>query len=931
MASLSSLNFKLMANIAPFKKGLNKAERSLDQFGRKMQQTGKSMSMKLTAPLAALGAVSFNVFKNFEFEMSKVKAVSGATAEEFAALEKNAKDLGASTMFSASQVAGLQTEFAKLGFSATEINKVTESTLNLAQASGADLAHAAEVAGSTLRAFGLDASETGRVTDVMASSFSSSALDINLFADSMKFVAPVAKSAGMSLEQTSAMLAVLANNGIKGSQAGTALRRIISEIGATGKPVAEALQELAEKGLNLADAKDEVGRSAQSALLVLAEGVDQIAPLTSEFENSAGAAKEMSDIMGDTAFGASKRLESAMEGLGISVGEIVAEAVVPMIEGVAELASKLNNASPKTKRLVVVMASLAAAIGPVLFMTGGMIRNFRILKIAIVKTGVATKVTAAAQRLLNLAMAANPVGLLIAGLTAVVGVFMALNREQKEAVEKQRELSDEAKKEIAQTTIRQRQANQLINAIADENTETDQKQRLIKKLNEEYGDLLPNLVSEKTNLKDLIKLQNQMNNQIGEKIALMAMQDKLTSATSDAVDAQKQLNDEIEFYDDLSVRAKESFGMAITDKVLKDMEAALKTSTMASGVIKSMSGDQIMMARNLLDSKKKITEYTAEVNTAVDEVQDLSNKTDKLAQSFTSSSPRIEDTDDKVHRLGGTAKDTRTEFEKLADEIHKRFLKTAAMRDFGREMQAALNFETIEVSPGNFIIAPRDIDFDLDLEEVEEEFDDVEFEPIDPAKMDKTANTVSSAFVKMQVAAMNLNQTMSDMMKGMAIDTIAGMADIAGAMMMGQASMSDMQNFLLSQFAKMLSQLGKMFIEYGIALKGFKMSTLTMNPALAIAAGAGLIAISGMIGAHMKKMAEGNDIPALAKGGIVTGPTLALIGEGRESEAVIPLSKLDAMMTGGRQSVTVHGRISGQDILLSSEKATRTRSRYRGF
>jgi hypothetical protein len=915
-----------MANISPFKKGLNKAERSLDRFGRKMQQTGKSMSMKLTAPLAALGAVSFNVFKNFEFEMSKVKAVSGATAEEFAALEQNAKDLGASTMFSASQVAGLQTEFAKLGFSASEINKVTESTLNLAQASGADLAHAAEVAGSTLRAFGLDASETGRVTDVMASSFSSSALDINLFADSMKFVAPVAKSAGMSLEQTSAMLAVLANNGIKGSQAGTALRRIISEIGATGKPVSEALQDLAKQGLNLADAKDEVGRSAQSALLVLAEGVDQIAPLTQEFENSAGAAKEMSDIMGDTAFGASKRLESAMEGLGISVGEIVAEAVVPMVEGIAELASKLNKASPSTKRMIVVMASLAAAIGPVLFITGGMIRNFRILKIAVVRTGVATKVAAAAQRLLNLAMAANPVGLLVAGLTAVVGVFMALNREQEEAVEKQRELSDEAKKEIAQTTIRQRQANQLINAIKDENTETDQKKRLIKKLNDEYGDLLPNLVDEKDNLKDLIKLQNQMNNQIGEKIALMAMQDKLSSATSDAVDAQKKLNDEIEIYDDLSVKAKESFGIAITDNVLKDMEAALKTATMASGVIKSMSGDQIMLARELLQAKENITEYTGEVNTAVDEVEDLSNKTDKLANAFSSSSPSIADTDDKVGRIGGTAKDTRTEFEKLGDEIHKQFLRTAELRDLAK----LVGTTTITID-GIDVIVPSGFQEDLELEEIEEEFDDIDFEPIDPAKMDKTSNTVSKAFVKMQVAAMDLNKTMSDMMKGMAIDTIAGMADIAGAMMMGEASMADMQNFLLSQFAKMLSQLGKMFIEYGIALKGFKMSTLTMNPALAIAAGAGLIAISGMIGAHMKKMAEGNDIPALAKGGIVTGPTLALIGEGRESEAVIPLSKLDAMMTGGRQSVTVHGRISGQDILLSSEKATRTRSRYRGF
>ncbi len=923
MASLSSLNFKLMANISPFKKGLNKAERSLDRFGRKMQQTGKNMSMKLTAPLAALGAVSFNVFKNFEYEMSKVKAVSGATAEEFAALEKNAKDLGASTMFSASQVAGLQTEFAKLGFSATEINKVTESTLNLAQASGADLAHAAEVAGSTLRAFGLDASETGRVTDVMASSFSSSALDINLFADSMKFVAPVAKSAGMSLEQTSAMLAVLANNGIKGSQAGTALRRIISEIGATGKPVSEALQELAEKGLNLADAKDEVGRSAQSALLVLAEGVDQIAPLTSEFENSAGAAKEMSDIMGDTAFGASKRLESAMEGLGISVGEIVAEAVVPMIEGVAELASKLNNASPKTKRLVVVMASLLAAIGPVLFVTGGMIRNFRILKIAIVRTGVATKVTAAAQRLLNLAMNANPVGLIITGLTALIGVYAMFNRKQEEDVELKRELSDEAKDEIANNQVQLRQANSLIDAIKDQNTSNEMRQRLVKKLNTEYKDFLPRLADEKGEVNDLIALQKELNDQVSKKIAMIAMQDEISQATQNAVDAQKQLNEALKSQEDLALQAADAFGHMPSAAELK--HAA--TSFMASDVTPEMQE----VANSILMVNISVKELERQLDVANGEIVSLNNEADGMASTISGATTTNKTYSSSLDKMGDKAKDTRTEFEKLADEIHKRFLKTAAMRDFGREMQAALNFEEIKLSDGTFVIAPRDIDFDLDLEEIEEEFDDVEFEPIDPAKMDKTANTVSSAFVKMQVAAMKLNQTMSDMMKGMAIDTIAGMADIAGAMMMGEASMADMQNFLLSQFAKMLSQLGKMFIEYGIALKGFKMSTLTMNPALAIAAGAGLIAISGMIGAHMKKMAEGNDIPALAKGGIVTGPTLALIGEGRESEAVIPLSKLDAMMTGGRQNVIVHGRISGQDILLSSEKATRTRSRYRGF
>ena len=396
----------------------------MDKTGRKMQQFGKNMSMKVTAPIVAMGAVSFNVFKSFEQEMSKVQAVSGATAEEFKALSDNAKQLGASTMFSAREVASLQTEFAKLGFSANEITKVTESTLALAQASGSDLARAAEVAGSTLRAFGLDASETGRVTDVMAASFSSSALDMETFAESMKFVAPVAKSAGMSIEETSAMLQIMSNAGIKGSQAGTALRRIISEIGASGKPTAEALKDLAAQGLNLADAKDEVGRHAQSALLVLAEGVDQIKPLTTELEHSGGAAQKMADIMGNTAFGAGKRLESAMEGLAISVGELVAVAVVPLVEFLAKAAGALNNMSDGAKKAIVIIGGIAAAIGPAVFILGSFQR-------ALVAVRTATWLTTAATTAFGVAVqiATSPITLIIAAIAALSAgvIYVAYN------------------------------------------------------------------------------------------------------------------------------------------------------------------------------------------------------------------------------------------------------------------------------------------------------------------------------------------------------------------------------------------------------------------------------------------------------------------------------------------------------------------------
>ena len=175
-------------------KGLGKARRGFRNFGKETKRLGKDLSIGLTAPLAAIGATSFSVAAGFEESMAKVKAVSGATASEFAALESEALRLGSSTKFTASEVSGLQLEFAKLGFSSDEINKVTASTLALAQASGSDLARSAEVAGATLRGFGMDADQTGHLTDVMASSFSSTALDMESFAESMKFVAPVAKA-----------------------------------------------------------------------------------------------------------------------------------------------------------------------------------------------------------------------------------------------------------------------------------------------------------------------------------------------------------------------------------------------------------------------------------------------------------------------------------------------------------------------------------------------------------------------------------------------------------------------------------------------------------------------------------------------------------------------------------------------------------------
>jgi TP901 family phage tail tape measure protein len=309
-----------------------------------------------TVALYAMGkATSFaiRVGKEFEQGMANVKAISGATGQEFKALEANARKLGASTKFTATEVAGLQTEFSKLGFTATEINKVTAGTLALAAATGSDLATSAAVGGATLRGFGLDAKETGRVTDVMAKSFSSSALDMQKFQDSMKYVAPVAKIAGFGIEGTTAMLGQLANAGIDGSMAGTALRKIFLELsnessklskrlGGSVSSVDElipALQKLNEEGISTAEMKDLVGQRAISAFSILLDGSGDVDTLAESFRNAGGSAQEMADIQLDTLEGKMTILKSATEGLGIAMADSLMPTAKSLVDTMTDLAT----------------------------------------------------------------------------------------------------------------------------------------------------------------------------------------------------------------------------------------------------------------------------------------------------------------------------------------------------------------------------------------------------------------------------------------------------------------------------------------------------------------------------------------------------------------------------------------------------------------
>ena len=336
-------------------------DKQLDNLQKKTDSTTKSFGKMAAGVLGAVAAFrtissavgsSIKTFRDFEFQMAKVKAITGASNKDFIKLSKTAQDLGRSTFFTAAQVAKLQTNFGKLGFSTKEILKAQKATLDLATATDTDLARAAIVAGAAVRGFNLDAGETQRVADVMGVAFTSSALDIEKFQTSMTKVAPIAAGANISLEATTAVMGTLTDAGIEASIAGTSLRNIFLKMQNPSSDLAKhlgftvtssddlqrALDKLNDEGLSNAEMMKLVDLRQVAAFQTMIRGSQNISDLTFELEKSNGASADMANIVGDNLEGAFKRLTSAWEGLQIVITDSVfGKGLQEFIDGTSKL------------------------------------------------------------------------------------------------------------------------------------------------------------------------------------------------------------------------------------------------------------------------------------------------------------------------------------------------------------------------------------------------------------------------------------------------------------------------------------------------------------------------------------------------------------------------------------------------------------------
>lgn len=312
----------------------------------------------LKSPLVAAGvtisagagiADTAQTYADFEAAMSEVKAISGATSEEFAQLTEKANQMGAVTKFTASESAEAFKYMAQAGWDAKEMMDGIEGLMSLAAASGENLGTTSDIVTDALTAFGMSAKESGRFADVMAMAANATNTDVAKMGDTFKYVAPVAGALGYSIEDTAVAIGLMANNGIKASQAGTSLRSLLTNLthpvgqaedaindlgisitNADGsvKPLSQTLQELRSKFSALSEAERAqyaamlAGQEGMSGLLAIVNASDQdFADLTEQINNSSGAAQEMADIMMDNLSGKFELFTGALDSMKMSLGE----------------------------------------------------------------------------------------------------------------------------------------------------------------------------------------------------------------------------------------------------------------------------------------------------------------------------------------------------------------------------------------------------------------------------------------------------------------------------------------------------------------------------------------------------------------------------------------------------------------------------------
>lgn len=403
----------------------------IDEVGQKMESVGNSIAgagksmMPLTLAIGGVGTAAVKTAADFDAGMSQVAAISGATGDDLEAPRDKAREMGSKTKFSASEAASAMEYMAMAGWKTGDMLGGIEGIMNLAAASGEDLATTSDIVTDALTAFGLSAEDSGHFADILAAASSNANTNVSMMGETFKYCAPIAGALGFSAEDTAEAIGLMANAGIKSTQAGTALRTIMNnltgEVKISGKAIGDvtiattnadgSMRDLSDiladcrtafSGLSESEkaqaAETLVGKNAMSGFLALMNAApEDIDKLSNAIDNCDGTAESMAVTMQDNLAGQLTILKSQLEELAISFGEILMPAIRSIVSHIQGFIDKLNGMDESQKKAIITIGLVVAAIGPLLVIIGTVISKVGVAMQGFVKlAGAFNKIKAAA-------------------------------------------------------------------------------------------------------------------------------------------------------------------------------------------------------------------------------------------------------------------------------------------------------------------------------------------------------------------------------------------------------------------------------------------------------------------------------------------------------------------------------------------------------
>ncbi|MDO5149492.1 MAG: phage tail tape measure protein [Oscillospiraceae bacterium] len=446
----------------------------LQNVGDKISGVGEKL-LPVTAGVTALGTAAVKTASDFDSAMSKVAAISGATGDDLQALRDKAREMGAKTKYSATEAANAFEFMSMAGWKTNDMLGGIEGIMNLAAASGEELATTSDIVTDALTAFGLTAADSGHFADVLAAASSNANTNVGMMGETFKYAAPVAGALGFSCEDTAEAIGLMANAGIKSSSAGTSLRSIMNALAGDVSFCGESIGEVAIQTTNadgsmrelsdiLADcrvvfnqlseseqasaAQALVGKNAMSGFLaIMNTAPSDISKLSDAIENCDGTALRMAETMQDNLEGQVTILKSQLQELAISFGEILMPKIREIVSKLQAFMDKLNQMDPATKEVIIKIALIAASLGPLLIVLGKTISTIGSLMTFISNLPALIASAKAAFATLSGAFSSviAPVLAVIAVIAALVAAFKHLWETNEEFRDKILEVWDKVK------------------------------------------------------------------------------------------------------------------------------------------------------------------------------------------------------------------------------------------------------------------------------------------------------------------------------------------------------------------------------------------------------------------------------------------------------------------------------------------------------